>query len=397
MKTLQHTSITSEYPSLLEYQVLIYSEKSRLIHCTDIDFKYHYLCLWVDADKEHDRWLSFEVESKNIRNYLKRKVTLFELLKTTKGKVVYIVDVTKEETPTGSCESFSKSIIIPNHLPEEYLPALDSYYTSEPMPPIRDIGYELIELDNEWSLEDFSAFSRLFEELYAFTSTLTQGRISQVVTEYPWRGGYSNIGFYNRILAQTKELKVNSIHYASPGYLKLGIEGFQNDYDDFQRKLKLLAATAFHYIKNKDIIEHIYKQCERYIRKNQLNERKVEANEIELHDSEKTFLSTYFDKITSILELDKYIGGYDDNTVFALVKAFMSYIRKLRTYEEKWHSEGRAKIAWVSDALIKNSSEPTEGERVLAILEEVGYLGSMPDVPDLSENYKDYLDWGHKI
>ena len=39
----------------------------------------------------------------------------------------------------------------------------------------------------------------------------------------------------------------------------------------------------------------------------------------------------------------------------------------------------------------------TEGERVLAILQKTGYLGSMPDVADLSENYKDYLDWGDKV
>lgn len=40
---------------------------------------------------------------------------------------------------------------------------------------------------------------------------------------------------------------------------------------------------------------------------------------------------------------------------------------------------------------------PTEGKRVLAILKKTGFLGSMPDIPDLSENYKDYLDWGDKI
>ena len=40
---------------------------------------------------------------------------------------------------------------------------------------------------------------------------------------------------------------------------------------------------------------------------------------------------------------------------------------------------------------------PTEGERALATLQKTGYLGSMPDVADLSENYKDYLDWGDKV
>ncbi len=43
------------------------------------------------------------------------------------------------------------------------------------------------------------------------------------------------------------------------------------------------------------------------------------------------------------------------------------------------------------------TNQQTEGERVLAILQKNGYLGSMPDVADLSENYKDYLDWSDKI
>jgi hypothetical protein len=37
-----------------------------------------------------------------------------------------------------------------------------------------------------------------------------------------------------------------------------------------------------------------------------------------------------------------------------------------------------------------------EGKRVLGILKDTGYLASMPDVPDLSESYKQYLDSGDK-
>jgi hypothetical protein len=33
----------------------------------------------------------------------------------------------------------------------------------------------------------------------------------------------------------------------------------------------------------------------------------------------------------------------------------------------------------------------TEGEKVLAILQKTGFLGSMPDIAHLSENYKDYI------
>lgn len=38
----------------------------------------------------------------------------------------------------------------------------------------------------------------------------------------------------------------------------------------------------------------------------------------------------------------------------------------------------------------------TEGEKVLAILQKTGFLGSMPDISNLSEDYKNYLDWSDK-
>ena len=46
---------------------------------------------------------------------------------------------------------------------------------------------------------------------------------------------------------------------------------------------------------------------------------------------------------------------------------------------------------------IKQATTQTEGERILDILQKTGFLASLPDVPDLSENYKDYLDWSDKI
>lgn len=53
-------------------------------------------------------------------------------------------------------------------------------------------------------------------------------------------------------------------------------------------------------------------------------------------------------------------------------------------------------IAFAIDDFYNKRKTQTEGERVLAILQKTGFLGSMPDVADLSENYKDYLDWSEK-
>jgi hypothetical protein len=45
----------------------------------------------------------------------------------------------------------------------------------------------------------------------------------------------------------------------------------------------------------------------------------------------------------------------------------------------------------------ENKTQQTEGEKLLAVLKKTGFLGSLPDVPDLSVNYKEHLDWSDKI
>ena len=51
----------------------------------------------------------------------------------------------------------------------------------------------------------------------------------------------------------------------------------------------------------------------------------------------------------------------------------------------------------ISNDMEKSKALQTEGEKVLEVLKNTGYLASMPDNENLSENYKQYLDWSHKI
>ena len=73
------------------------------------------------------------------------------------------------------------------------------------------------------------------------------------------------------------------------------------------------------------------------------------------------------------------------------------HLEKLHTLEKSLKKNTSELIALAIDEIYNTKNTPTEGERVLAILQKTGYLGSMPDVADLSENYKDYLDWGDKV
>ena len=73
------------------------------------------------------------------------------------------------------------------------------------------------------------------------------------------------------------------------------------------------------------------------------------------------------------------------------------HLEKLYALEKALKKNTSELIAFAIDEIYSTKNIPTEGERVLAILQKTGYLGSLPDVSDLSEHYKDHLDWGDKV
>jgi len=80
------------------------------------------------------------------------------------------------------------------------------------------------------------------------------------------------------------------------------------------------------------------------------------------------------------------------------IEATLNFALSLKNNPVKKRPLGllKGKVDFALDEIYNSKSTPTEGEKVLAILKKTGYLGSMPDATDLSENYKDYLDWGDK-
>ena len=73
------------------------------------------------------------------------------------------------------------------------------------------------------------------------------------------------------------------------------------------------------------------------------------------------------------------------------------HLEKLQTLEKTLKKNTSELIAFAIDEIYSIKNTPTEGERVLDILQKTGFLGSMRDNSDLSENYKTHLDWSEKI
>ena len=86
----------------------------------------NYLFYWIDQDETSNRWMFIRTDYDDIQKYTRQKETLRNLLSTPLDDIVYTVDIDAE----GKHHNFQAHSI--EDLPEDYLPAKDSYYEFEP-------------------------------------------------------------------------------------------------------------------------------------------------------------------------------------------------------------------------------------------------------------------------
>jgi hypothetical protein len=75
------------------------------------------------------------------------------------------------------------------------------------------------------------------------------------------------------------------------------------------------------------------------------------------------------------------------------------HLEKLHELEQALSKTTSEFITFAIDEIYKMRKAPelTEGQKAYQIMQQSGFIGSFHDDENLSENYKDYLDWSHKI
>lgn len=86
----------------------------------------NYLFYWIDQDDAANRWMFIRTDYDNIQKYTNKKQTLRNILSSPLDDIVYTVDIDAD----GNHHNFQAHSI--EDLPEDYLPAEDSYYDFEP-------------------------------------------------------------------------------------------------------------------------------------------------------------------------------------------------------------------------------------------------------------------------
>lgn len=127
MKKIKGFDIQFDFSNFKKIADLIYFEGPLLSHYVSSKGD-DYLFYWVDRDDSDNRWLVLRVSLASLQKYMAGKVSLRQLISSPNDGFLYQVDV-----DDAVCYHNVK-LVQPADLPEDYLPAADSYYAFEPIP-----------------------------------------------------------------------------------------------------------------------------------------------------------------------------------------------------------------------------------------------------------------------
>ncbi|MCU6498912.1 hypothetical protein LPN04_14030 [Rugamonas sp. A1-17] len=186
-----------------------------------------YFYYWCENDIIVNRWLVIPVGREDIERYLAGEVSLYSLV--NKNRSVAVLDMNKEGEPT------FVFMVPTEQLPYTYIPPETSFFDADlcPSESYKYLISELyvIDIDKRWFFDEFSQFEKLFTQLYSFVYTVDNAggivsseRVQSAFSQYPWRGGFSAVNFYQdlrKTVPSLHEPEVKFIEYHSPGEIKL--------------------------------------------------------------------------------------------------------------------------------------------------------------------------------
>lgn len=197
-------------------------------------------------------------------------------------------------------------------------------------------GRYQIPIDGVWFLEDLYVFPRTYEQVYFLMFSLLphddeeiQEKIKYAYSQFPWKGGYSAVNFYNKLKYTTprkQRPQIISMQYASPGWIELtAIVGVALIVEKLVVSLSnsIQAANATYH--------QVYKG---------MQERKIlriekKSKEIELEIKHAEYIQKQVEVMGSLLGLEN-IEQIHEKTGSPLksLKIMMSLYRRVRTLVE---------------------------------------------------------------
>lgn len=199
-----------------------------------------------------------------------------------------------------------------------------------------------IGLDKEWTLQDLYEFPRNFLQVYAMLYPLyipfeegdiRREGIKSIFTSYPWRGGYSAVGFYNnlqKLIPPQDRPELISIHYGSPGLIELGL--VVGVAVGIGKLVNVFTNSA-------NSINSSYHNIRKGMYDRELMQLDVKQKEFALKEDELKFIEHSIDVLSKEIKFEKTQELYEltDKNELAELKILLSLCRrvdKLAAYEK---------------------------------------------------------------
>lgn len=190
-----------------------------------------YICLAVPSPEGDEWFLCTPVSEGDFLDYLYEAIDLYALIKSSSNGKHYIISFSEEKDNKFPLHELKS---IPEHwLPDRHIFAnshTEEFSIEERQTVPLDVKDSDIHIDGRWDAQDLSALPDLFSDNYSFLYSLTSNEYIRNSTtqamfrKFPWRGGFSTVGFYRGLYNQvprTHRLEIKGISYHSPGEITI--------------------------------------------------------------------------------------------------------------------------------------------------------------------------------
>ena len=204
-------------------------------------------------------------------------------------------------------------------------------------------GSYSIAIDGEWLVQDFSDFFHYYNEVYSLyflllSPTIDPGRTMELMSRYPWKGGYSAVNFYDDIyvaMGKSNRPKVTAIQFASPGTVDLLL---------WLGVATLVAKIVNQMAKTGHVINDLYHSIYTSLQKRKLLSLDVRERELDISQRELEFIkSTYreFSKALQVPDPEKFLATAPNP--LAALKILLSLYRRVKKLTE-FQVKGKAQF-----------------------------------------------------
>lgn len=290
------------------------------------------LAVAVDHEEYEFPFLATTVSHADWRKYLDNAVDLRYLFEYGRPRHLYFFDLYSLRNDNSVVMEPWQEEVPDKFLPDHRFFARDHTEAIATESPVQAV--QAFDIDGNWEMSEFSKFYGQYCDIYALIHSLkklvsqdTSGnmlrRLTEVFTNYPWRGGTSYMHFFNDLgdlLQLDEKPSINKVRYASPGEVE--IKGSHDAFEDANSAIE-------NYINYYEQINEQYQKLHAF-----LSERKyltLSADRFDNDDAIADYISLETAELARLMKLPEFntLRKACGDNALVTAKVVLAYCRRV--------------------------------------------------------------------